>query len=247
MNRNFPPLLPDRSSGAWRRIASIVALILVLFLALGSSGGSGGDRDDDDHDGSSRMNPTATPCSGEIFLRGPVEASDADARSLTVFGLTFRVNEDTRLSNINLSVLAEGDFIAMRGFQASGGGVVASCLVRQATRHEVELRGPIDAGSIAATRLFILGIEVQVDDNTVFEDGRLTKEAFMAQLKPDDLVEVEGQLQAGGPIRAGAIEFDDNDGSFGSNDDDDGAFGDDDDDDGLGDDDDDGSSQDDDN
>ena len=237
MNMHCPPLLPGRSAGAWLRFASSVALILVLFLAVGSCGGSGGDRDDDDDDdGSSRMAPTAATCSGEIFVRGPVEASDADTRSLTVLGLTFRTNEDTRLSNIDLSVLAAGKFVAMRGFQASDGGVVASCLVRQATRHEVELRGPVDAGSITATRLFILGIEVQVDHNTVFEDGRLTKEAFIAQLKPDDLVEVEGQLQAGGPIRAGAIEFDDNDGSFGSDDEDDG----------LGHDDDDGSSDDDD-
>ena len=230
MNRHRPPLLPGRSIRAWWKFASSVALILVLLLALGSCGGSGGDRDDDDDDdGSSRMPPTATTCGGEIFARGPVEASDAAARSLTVFGLTIRINDRTRLSNINLPVLAEGDFIAMRGFEASDGGVVATCLVRQATRHVVELRGPVDAGSIAASRLFILGIEVQVDGNTVFEDGRLSQTAFLAQLQPDDLVEVEGQLQADGSIRAGAIEFDDNDGSFGSDDDDDGAFGDDDD------------------
>ena len=236
MNRRRVPLLPGRSIRAWWKFASNVALILVLLLAHGSCGGSGGDRDDDDS--SSRMPQTATTCGGEIFVRGPVEPSDADARSLAVFGLTIRINERTRLGNINPSVLAEGDFIAMRGFEASDGGVVATCLVRQATRHEVGLRGPVDAGGIAASRLFILGIEVQVDGNTVFENGHLSQTAFLAQLQPDDLIEVEGQLQATGSIRAGAIEFDDNDGSFGSDDDDDGAFGDDDDD-GLGDDDDD--------
>lgn len=113
------------------------------------------------------------------------------------------------------------------------------------SRDEVELRGPVDAGGIAAPRLSILGVEIQTDANTVFEQGRLTQTTFFAQVQSDDLVEIEGQLQADGSIRAEEIEFDDNIDDFaddGNDFDDDGSAVidlDDDDDDGDDDDDDD--------
>ena len=242
MNSHRIPLWPGRSIHACWIPALNLALVLVLVLALGGCGGGGGHDDDDDDGG---VTPTVTTCDGEIFVRGPLEASDANARSLNVLGLTIRVNDRTRLANINLAALAADDFIAMRGFGDSGGEVAATCLERQTFRHEVELQGPVDAGGIGASRLSVLGVEVQVDANTVFEDGRLSQTDFLARLQPDDLVEVEGQLQADGSIRAGTIEFEDSSGGFGSDDDDD-VFGDDDDDgafddddDGLGDDDDD--------
>ena len=123
--------------------------------------------------------------------------------------LAIRVNDRTRFDDVYLTDLAVGDFVDVHGFVTADGAVVATCLERESERQEVELRGPVDVAGIAAPRLFILGIEIQTDASTVFEDGRLRQAAFFAQVQSDDLVEVEGQLQADGRIRADEIEFDD--------------------------------------
>ena len=173
-------------------------LILIPLLALNGCGGSGGDHDDDDDDGSSSSNiaPAVPGCDGEIFIEASVEASGTNTQSLTLLGLTVRIDDRTRFNNVHLADLAVGDFVDMRGFVAADGDVVATCLEREASRDEVELWGPVDADGIAEPRLFILDVEIQTGLHTVFEDGRLTQAAFFAQVQPDDLVEVEGQLQA---------------------------------------------------
>ena len=233
MNRHRTPLLSRRSRFSWYRLAMAFTLILIPLLALNGCGGSGGDHDDDDDDGSSRNIAPAVPgCDGEIFIEASVEASGTNTQSLTLLGLTVRIDDRTRFNNVHLADLAVGDFVDMRGFVAADGDVVATCLEREASRDEVELWGPVDANGIVEPRLFILDVEIQTGLHTVFEDGRLTQAAFFAQVQPDDLVEVEGQLQADGSIRAAEVEFEDSRGVFGSDDDDDdGAFGSDDDDD----------------
>lgn len=193
-------------------------------------------------DGSvSQAHPVAAPCEGEIFIEAPVQATDVDTHILTLLDLAIRVNDRTRFDDVHLTDLAVGDFVDVHGFVAADGAVVATCLEREAERHEVELRGPVDVDGIVAPRLFILGIEIQTDANTAYEDGRLRQAAFFAQVQSDDLVEVEGRLQVDGSIRAHEIEFGD-DVDF----DDDGSVNDDDDDDSSSDDDDDSDSDDDD-
>ena len=233
--------LSSRRVHGWRRFAlSLAALLLCLFM-LGGCGGSDGDHDDDDDDDVRLIPPTAQRCVGETFVEAPVQASEANAQSLTLLGLTVRV------SDVSLPVLVEGDFVALRGSVGADGAIVATCLERVAARSEVELQGRVDAGGINEPRLSILGIEIQTDANTVFENGRLTQALFFAQVRSDDLVEVEGQLLADDRIRARDVEFEDDDRAPYGDDDDDGDF-DDDDDGGLGsDDDDDGYDDDDDN
>ena len=235
MNRHRAPLLSGRSRFSWYRFAMGFTLILIALPALSGCGGSGGDHDDDD-DGSSSSSssssstaPAVPGCDGDIFIEAPVEASDTNTQSLTLLGLTVRIDDRTRFNNVHPADLAVGDFVDMRGFVAADGDVVATCLEREASRDEVELWGPVDADGIVEPRLFILDVEIQTGLHTVFEDGRLTQAAFFAQVQPDDLVEVEGQLQADGSIRAAEVEFEDSRGVFGSDDDDDGAFDDDDD------------------
>lgn len=241
-------------SGRWRYqcFRSALGLTVLLACSLTFSG----------CDGSvSQAHPVATPCEGEIFIEAPVQATDVDTHILTLLDLAIRVNDRTRFDDVHLTALAVGDFVDVHGFVTADGAVVATCLEREAERHEVELRGPVDVAGIVAPRLFILGIEIQTDANTVFEDGRLRQAAFFAQVQSDDLVEVEGRLQVDGSIRADeiefddAVDFDDDDGrAFDSDDDDDGDFDDDDgnssddddDDDSSSDDDDDGDNDDDD-
>ena len=233
MKSQRTPLLSGRSRYQWFRSALGLTVLLVCLLTFGGCDG-----------GTSHAHPVATRCEGEVFIEAPVQATDVNAQILTVLDLAIRVNDRTRFDDVRLTELAVGDFVEVHGFVTVDGAVVATCLEREAEHHEVEFRGPVDAGGIAAPRLFVLGVEIQTDANTVFEDELLRQAAFFAQVQADDLIEVEGQLQADGSIRAAEIEFD-GDVDF---DDDDGS-GDDDDDDGRTfdrDDDDDGSSRDDD-
>lgn len=232
MKSQRTPLLSGRSRYQWFHSAlGLTVLLACSFMFSGCDGST------------SHAHPLATRCEGEIFIEAPVQATDVNAQILTLLDLAIRVNDYTRFDDVHLSGLAVGDFVDVHGFVTADGAVVATCLEREPERHEVELRGPVDVGGIAAPRLFILGIEIQTDANTVFEDGRLRQAAFFAQVQSDDLVEVEGQLQADGSIRADEIEFDD-DVEFDDEDDDGRAFdNDEDDDDDF--DDDDGSSDDD--
>ena len=231
-------LLSGRSRYRWFR--SALGLTVLLACSFTSSGCDGS---------TSHAHPVATRCEGEIFVEAPVQATDANAQILTVLDLAIRVNDRTRFDDVHLTDLAVGDFVEVHGFVTADGAVVATCLEREAERHEVELRGPVDVAGIDAPRLFVLGIEIRADAGTVFEDGRLTQAAFFAGVQADDLVEVEGQLQADGSIRADEIEYDD-DGDFddddSNTDNDDDSDDDDDDDSSSSDDDDDGDSDDDD-
>ena len=228
MKSQRTPLLSGQSMHRWFRSA---LGLTVLLTFVGCDGGV------------SQAHPVATRCEGEVYIEAPVQATDVDTYILTVLDLAVRINDRTRFDDVHLKELAVGDFVEVHGFVTVDGAVVATCLERETERHEVELRGPVDAGGIAESKLFVLGVEIQTDASTEFEDDRLRQATFFAQVQPDDLIEVEGQLQADGSIRADEIEFDfDADGS--DDDDADGDF--DDDDNGVDDDDDGGDSDDDD-
>lgn len=251
------PLLSSRSIRSWRRFALGLAFLLLSLLAFNSCGGGGDDGDAVGSDEGGAPVPVVAGCAGDIFIQAPVEAIDVISQTLTLLDLPVRVDGRTRL-NVNLADLTLfGDYFDVRGAIGADGVIVATCLEHEGARDEVELRGPVDADGIAASRLSILGVEIQTDANTVFEDGSLTQAAFFAQVQPDDLIEVEGQLQADGSLRAEEIDFDfddnmddfDDDDDFDDNDDDGDDFDDDDDgssvvdlddDDGILDDDDDG-------
>lgn len=232
MKSQRTPLLSGRSRYQWFRSALGLTVLLACSFTFSGCGGS-----------TSHAHPGATRCEGEIFFEASVQAMDANAQILTVLDLAIRVNDRTQFDDVHLTDLAVGDFVEVHGFVTADGAVVATCLERESERDKVEVRGPVDVAGIDAPRLFVLGIEIHADAGTVFEDGRLTQAAFFAQVQSDDLVEVEGQLQADGSIRADEIEYDDDgdldDDDSGSDDDDDGDSDDDYDDSGSDDDDDD--------
>ena len=233
-------LLSGGSIYQWHRSVPGLLLLLIALLALSGCGGGDSSGDATASEDVRDPAPVVTGCDDDMFVEAPVEAADTNTQTLTLLGLTVRVDDHTRFDNVSLADLVVGDYVDMYGFMDADDAIVASCLGREVTGDgEVELRGPVDADGIAASRLFILGVEVQTDANTVFEDGNLTQTAFFAQVRSGAWVEVEGRLQADGSIRAEDIEFDDGTGDF--DDDDDGSSsGFDDDDDSDDDDDDDG-------
>jgi len=217
MKSQCVPVLSGQSRYRWFRPALALTVLLACVLTFAGCDGS-----------VSQAHPVATRCEGEIFIEAPVQGTDVDTHILTLLDLAIRVNDRTRFDDVHLTGLAVGDFVEVHGFVTADGAVVATCLEREAGYHEVELRGPVDVDGIAAPRLFVLGIEIHTDVNTVFEDGRLRQATFFAEVRSDDLIEVEGRLQADGSIRADEIEFDDNDGGFDADDDDGGVPDDDD-------------------
>ena len=211
MNSRCGPLLSSRSMRSWRCFVLGLALLLVSLLAFSGCGGGGDDSvgggDAAGPDEPSVPVPVVAGCEGDIFMQAPVEAIDAHMQTLTLLGLAIYVDDHTRFNNANLGGLAVDDYVDVRGFSDVDDSIAASCLEREEVpRDEVELRGPVDANGIAESRLFILGVEVQFDANTVFEDGSLTRAEFFAQLQPGDLVAVKGQL---GSIHAEEVRFDD--------------------------------------
>ena len=188
------------------------ALAFILSCLLAVSGcGSGGEEGGDVFASPAPAVPT---CAGEIFIQAPVEAKDSSLKTLTLLDLTFHVEDQTRLSHFELSDLVAGDHVDLRGFVDDEGDLVASCLELETLRGEVELRGPVDATGIPSSRLYILGVEIDIGAGTLFEGGELTQEEFFAQLQPGDLLEVTWKL---GSIHAEAVEFDDN--AYGPSDD----------------------------
>ena len=229
MNTRYEFLLSSRSTCSWRRFVLGLALLLVSLLAFSGCGGGGDDGGGgggvthesesvpvgDDGSGSSdggvtpeeESVPVVASCEGDIFMQAPVEAIDVYMQTLTLLGLTLYVDGHTQFNNANLEDLAVDDYVDVRGFSDVDDSFAASCLeLEEVPRDEVELRGPVDPNGIAESRLFILGVEVQFDANTVFEDGSLTQAEFFAQLQPGDLVAVKGQL---GSIHAEEVRFDD--------------------------------------
>ena len=184
MNSQRALLLSGRSTRSWSRSFLGLTLLLIALLALGSCGGGG------DESSSGATGPVVASCQGAIFIQAPVEATDVNSQTLTLLGLTIHVDDLTRFHDANLADLAVDDDVDMRGVIDVDDAVVASCLERESVRDEVKLRGPVDAHGIAESRLFILGVEVRIRANTVFEAGSLTQAGFFAQAQPDDLVAV---------------------------------------------------------
>ncbi len=174
-NSQRAPLLSGRSTCSWSRSVLDLTLLFIALLALGSCGGGG------DDSSSGATGPVVASCQGAIFIQAPVEAIDVNSQTLTLLGLIVQVDDFTRFHDANLADLAVGNYIDMRGDVDLDGTIVASCLEREAARDEVKLRGPVDANGIAESRLFILGVEVQISANTVFADGNLTQAGFFAR------------------------------------------------------------------
>lgn len=150
----------------------------------------------------------AVRISAEIDIQADI---DLDANTVTLLGIVVTVDNSTRLKDDNdtgesletqgLGYLNAGDFLEVRGYPDGLGGVMATRLEREeSSSEEVELRGRVDSFDAVAQTITILGVRVQTDVNTQFEnaeDALLTEEQFYEALAIGDLVELEGDESAG--------------------------------------------------
>lgn len=147
---------------------------------------------------------------GDARVSAPVESVNATAGTLVLMGIDVTVNSgtrvedkgDSRVAMFNLSNLAVGDYVEVRGAElpADSNDVVATRLERRRPDSSVRLRGVVD--SVTDPGFMILGVNVQTTTATRFDDG-----ATLATLA-GKIVSVKGTY-ASGVLTATEVEFED--------------------------------------
>jgi len=143
-----------------------------------------------------------------LSMEGTVEAIDLDLRTLTVLGVEFMVTSQTIMKDesdhaerfFNLSDLVLGDSVELKGFIDTDGNNIATKMQREKDDPEgnIELKGAVS--NIANFSFDILGVSVNTDETTLFEDingDNVSQATFFAQLQNDMLLEIKGLLVEG--------------------------------------------------
>lgn len=147
------------------------------------------------------------------FIRIESIVEDVQSDQLTLLGIPVAVDVSTRIEDkssaevgpFNLADINVGDYVELRGFEASG-GVVATRVEREDFDGEVALRGFVE--SVTNPNLSILGVTIQTNGATEFRDINdqlITPTTFFGQAQ-GRLVEVDGTL-SNGTIIADEVEL----------------------------------------
>lgn len=147
-----------------------------------------------------------------------VDDVDAANNSLTVLGIPVDIDSltriedktDARLEPLNVSDIAVGDYIEVRGSEqpADSGRLSAALLERDDPDPEVELRGFVTA--VAEPAYSVLGVTVNTDANTVFRDENevvISAAEFFSRVAAGALVEADGTEISATSILADEVEF----------------------------------------
>ena len=157
-----------------------------------------------------------------VRVTADVDAVDLDARTLTVLGLTFDIEDMTkfrdkrreRVREFGLDDTAVDDYVSVRAFELADGTLLAKRVERNECDDDdrqdegcVELRGFVDAN--AADAFVVQDIEVIFDDRTEFEyeEEDLSRDAFLARIAVGDYVKIEGEETEDGQVLAREVEF----------------------------------------
>lgn len=142
--------------------------------------------------------------STSIKIKGAVQSVDTDNSTVTIFGVTIRVDTNTAMKDelqelrpFTLANIQDGDFLDIGGFVDSEGKIISAKLERKENpgQDKYKLRGTI--GSEAPnTGLTILGISVDVSsaDFESMSDIPIDVDTFFNTIDPGDIVEVEGSF-----------------------------------------------------
>lgn len=140
-----------------------------------------------------------------LKIEGAIEAINLDLSTVTVLGVEFEINNQTKMKDesddderfFDLADLAIGDFVELKGFVDSEGKNIATKVQRENEDEnvEVELKGKVS--NIENFSFSLVGVTVTTDENTKFEGTSgddVSQATFFEQLENDMLVEAEGQL-----------------------------------------------------
>ena len=114
--------------------------------------------------------------SGSARIAARVDSVNVAANTLVVLGIDVTVNSSTRVEDkgdqrvamFNLSNLAAGDWVEVRGAELPAGSndVIATRLERRKADNDVRLRGVVD--SVTGAAISILGVTVETNGSTRF-------------------------------------------------------------------------------
>lgn len=140
---------------------------------------------------------------GDIEISGTVDSVDAAGGGLVVLGISVDVDARTRFEDqsaarlrpLTLGDIDVGDYVELRGAEipADSGQVLAALLERDDPDTDTELQGFVTA--VAAPTLTILGVTVQTDGSTEFEDANdqaISAGEFFSRVAAGSLVKADG-------------------------------------------------------
>lgn len=135
-----------------------------------------------------------------IEMEAKVQAVDTANNTVKVLGITVAVttligledNSSAKLVTFSLKDIQVGDFIRIRG-HLDKGNIIADRIERRDPENKVLVQGPVN--SVSNPNLVIIGVTVQTDSKTQFEDineGPITQAQFFAQVQAGTLVKAKG-------------------------------------------------------
>lgn len=157
---------------------------------------------------------------GDVEITGFIDAVDAANDSVTVLGIAvdtdaltrFEDKSDARVRPLTVDDLRVGDYVELRGAEspADSGRVLAALLERDDADTESELQGFVTA--VAAPTITILGVTIQTDGSTEFEDvddSPLSQAEFFSRVAAGALVKAKGAETSDTTILAEEVELED--------------------------------------
>jgi len=153
-------------------------------------------------------------------VEGKVEAVNLEAKTVTVLGVTFVVNEQTQIDDdtasdirfFNITDISEGDFVEIKGFD-NNGVLIATKLEREEgdINDEVEFRGlATDINAVAFT-FNLSSVVIYTSSATEFEDASgedVDQATFFSNLEENTNIKIEGRV-VNGQIVATEVEVKD--------------------------------------
>ena len=136
--------------------------------------------------------------------------STGDAVSIVLLGITFDVDNRTRFEDkdgsapteiFNISDIAVGDYLEVRGQEDGSGGVFAVIVERDRPDTETILQGFLQEDP-ATQPLTILGVIVETGPATIFEDQNddpISESAFFTMIQTGSLLKAKGTMIMAGP------------------------------------------------
>ena len=149
----------------------------------------------------------------KIKIKANVQAIDLIKGTVKLLGINVLVNSITILKDssnsrdryFGLQRISLGDHLEIAAY-LDGNNIVATRLEREEADTEVLLKGPVEA--LMSPNLAVLGVTIQTDTNTTFENtagNTINANAFFNSVSLGDLVKVKG-FSSGNIIIASSVQ-----------------------------------------
>ncbi|MDH3587918.1 MAG: DUF5666 domain-containing protein [Gammaproteobacteria bacterium] len=156
----------------------------------------------------------------DIELEAMVDSTDVNGGTLTVLGLVIATTDVTRFeddsdqsqSTFGLGDISSGNWVEVKAYLDESGNLIATQVERDDAEDEVEIKAAVEA--VARPDLQVLGLTIQTDANTEYEDINelpLSADDFFAQVDVATRVQIRGAVLSGNVILASEIELEEED------------------------------------